>query len=72
MVKSIAQLQKENLEMTKQIKKNTLEIIRLDSLYRMNLTEADIVENPKTICSVCQTPSTDGTGYCQTCGNEIK
>jgi len=26
----------------------------------------------KVICSVCQTPSTDGTFYCQTCGNEIK
>ena len=28
--------------------------------------------NQKTICSVCQTPNTDGTFYCQTCGNEIK
>ena len=28
------------------IKKNTLEIIRLENLYVMNLTEADVAENP--------------------------
>ena len=38
----------------------------------IRVSEIAVEETTKKICSVCQTPSTDGTNYCQTCGKEIK
>jgi len=38
---------------------------------RNSIKSQRVEANQKTICSVCKTPNTDGTFYCETCGNKI-